>query len=350
MKKIFRKKIVWFFVIGLVLGVGVWKIAPLLGKKSDSTDGKPVTHTVRKETLKETVTISGELGAEEKTSVRFQSSGLLAWVGVKKNDFVKKGTALASLDKAELQKNLTKYLNTYMDSRWDFEQTKDEYREPAQDYWNMSWDQRRELDRALQKAQFDLNNAVLDVELKDILLRYATIYAPIDGIITSIAAPYSGIHVTPATSEIEIVNPASIYFSLLPDQNEVTNLSASMSADIIFDSYDTETVTGTIRDIAFTPKTGESSTVYEVKIQFPVTDPSHTKYRLGMTGDATFLLKERTDILAIPPAFIKNEKEKKYVTKQTGNKKEKVYIETGLEVDQWTEITGGLAEGDVIYD
>lgn len=337
-------------MIGLILGIGVWKLGPLIFPKKVETNGKPTTHTVRKETVKETETISGELEADEKTTIRFQSSGLLSWVGVKKGDFVKKGTALASLDRNELQKNLQKYLNTYMDSRWDFDQTKDEYRQPGQEYWALSWDQRNDIDRALQKAQFDLNNAVLDVELKDILLKYATIYAPIDGIITGLAAPFPGVHVTAATSEIEITNPNSLYFSLLPDQNEVTTLFASMSADIIFDSYPEETVSGTVDDIAFVPKAGESSTVYEVKIHFPLNDPSHTKYRLGMTGDATFLLKEKNDVLAVPPAFVKVEKDKKYVMKQSGNKKEKVYVETGLEMDQLTEITGGLAEGDVIYD
>jgi len=353
MKALFRNKIVWFFLIGIAIGVLVWKfiIIPQQEKNiSTSKNGKITTYTVNKNTIKETLTISGELEAEEKITLRFQSSGLISSIGVKKGDFVKKNQLIATLDQKEQKKNLEKYLNTYLDSRWDFEQTKDEYRQPAQNYWGLSWDQRNEIDRAFQKAQFDLNNSVLDVELKDILLKYAYLFSPIDGIITKVSAPVAGVNVTATQSEFEVINPNSIYFSLLPDQTEVTKLVASMSADIVFDSYPDEKIVGTVQTIDFIPKTGETNTVYEVKITYPLNDNTHTKYRIGMTGDATFTILEKPDVLTIPITFLKTEKDKKYVMKKTGNKKEKVYVDLGIESDQMVEITGGLAEGDVIYD
>jgi len=351
MALLLRNKIVWFFIIGLLIGAVVWKfiLIPRQEQEAQSSKTKPV-YTVKRDSIRETLTISGELDAQEKITLRFQSSGLISWIGVKQGDVVKKYQVIASLDQKEAKKNLEKYLNTYMDSRWDFEQTKDEYRQPGQDYWGLSWDQRNAIDRALQQAQFDLNNAVLDVELKNILLQYSNLVSPIDGIVTKVAAPVAGVHATATQSEFEVVNPDSLYFSLLPDQTEVTKLSASMSAEIIFDSYPDEKVTGTIQNIAFIPKSGETNTVYEVKITYPTHDESHTKYRIGMTGDATFTLLDKPDVLVVPPAYIKIEKDKKYVMKQTGNKKEKVYVDIGIESDEMTEIIGGLAEGDVIYD
>jgi RND family efflux transporter MFP subunit len=353
MKALFRNKVVWFFLIGLCIGTVVWKfiLIPQQEKAAQSSKTKKQTaYTVKRDSIKETLTISGELDAEEKITLRFQSSGLISWIGVKKGDSVKKNQLIATLDQKEQKKNLEKYLNTYLDSRWDFDQTKDEYRQPAQKYWGLSWDQRNDIDRALQKAQFDLNNAVLDVELKDILLKYVNLYSPIDGIVTKVAAPVAGVYATATQSEFEVINPNSIYFSLLPDQTEVTKLTASMSAEIVFDSYPEEKVPGTIERIDFIPKSGETNTVYEVKITFPFTNEGHTTHRIGMTGDATFTILEKPDVLIIPLTFIKTEKDKKYVTKQTGNKKEKAYVDVGVESDQTAEITGGLAEGDVIYD
>lgn len=347
MKTLFRKKIFWFFIIGILLGVAAWKLIPGLNGKNKDTDK---TYTVKQEALKETLTISGEIEANKKTTLRFQTSGHLAWVGVTLYDTVKKNQAIASLDKEELQKNLEKYLNTYMVDRMDFETTKEEYRAPAQDYWNFSWDQRNALDRALQEAQFDLNSSVLDVEIKNIALKYATLISPINGIVTKIGSPVAGVNITPAQAEFEIVDPDTLYFSLLPDQDEVAMLSSSMSAQLIFDAYPEETVEGVITAIAFSPKSGATSTVYETKIAFPLNDPSHIKYRLGMTGDAIFTTKEKSGVLAIPHTYIQFEKDKKYVMKKSGDKKEKVYVETGLEGDDLTEITSGLAEGDIIYD
>jgi len=350
MKKIFGNKIFWFFLIGVFIGLAVWKFVLIPKQEQANAKTKSTTYTVKRDTIKETLTISGELDAEEKITLRFQSSGLISWIGVKQGDVVKKGQLIASLDQNEQKKNLEKYLNTYLDTRWDYDQTKDEYRQPAQNYWGLSWDQRNDVDRALQQAQFDLNNAVLDVELKNILLKYTNLISPIDGIVTKVAASVAGVYVTATQAEFEVINPDSLYFSLLPDQTEVTKLSASMSAEIVFDSYPDEKITGSVRNIAFVPKSGETNTVYEVKVQYPLNDGLRTKYRIGMTGDAMFTILEKPDVLTVPLTCIKTEKDKKYVMKKSGTKKEKVYVDIGIESDQMVEITSGLFEGDVVYD
>lgn len=339
-----KRKIIWIIallVVGLLVG---WNKLGQAGKKSV----KETTHTVKKETIKQTLTVTGKLDAKEKITLRFQSSGLLAWVGVKEGDTVIKYQAIAGLDQQELQKNLQKYLNTYESERWDFEQTKDEYRQPSQRYWGLTWDQRNEADRALQKAQFDLNSAVLDVELKNISLRYATLYSPINGIVTKVATPIAGVNITPAQAEFEIVNPDSIYLSVLPDQTEVSTITASQSADIVFDAFPDVHIKGHVQSIAFTPKTGETSTVYEVDVRFPL--DMEATYRVGMTADATFTTVEKPDVIAIPIRFVKSENGKIFVMKKTSKGKEKQYVQIGIESDDMTEITGGLAEGDILYD
>ena len=338
-----KRKITWIIALLVVVVLVAWNKFGQPEKKS----AKETTHTVKKETLKQTLTVTGKLDAKEKITLRFQSSGRLNWVGVKEGDTVTKYQAIASLDQVELQKNLQKYLNTYESERRDFEQTKEEYRQPAQGYWGLSWDQRNDADRALQKAQFDLNSAVLDVELKNIALRYATIYSPIDGIVTRLGTPIAGVNITPAQAEFEIVNPDSIYLSVLPDQTEVSTISSSQSADIVFDAFPDEHIEGRIQSIAFTPKAGETSTVYEVDVRFPL---QRTTYRVGMTADATFTISEKPDVLAIPIRFVKSENGKTFVMKKTDTGKEKQYVQIGIESDDMTEITGGLAEGDILYD
>jgi len=345
---IFRKKIFWFLFILLILGFVAWKFILVPNKIIPNTSKQEKTYTVRRDTLKETMTISGELAADDISTARFSASGLLSWIGVKKGDVVKKGQVIATLDKTELKKTLQKDLNTYEQTRRTFEDSKDQHYDTP--FWNLDEHHRNEVTRAYESVQFDLNNSVIDVELQNIALQYATLTAPISGVVTTIGAPFAGVQITPAQAAIEIINPDSLYFSLLPDQTEVTKLHASMSAELMFDSYEEEKIIGTITDIAFVPKAGETNTVYEVKIQYDLNDPTHTKYRVGMTGDAVFTTMEKQDILTIPITAVKTEKEKKYVMKKTKDKKEKVYVETGIESDEMVEITGGLAEGDVIYD
>jgi len=343
MKKIFKSRIFWISAIVLIAGLFIGNSIIQSNKKKSTTTS---TYTVTKQTVKETLTIAGIIDAEEKSTLRFQSSGLLAWVGVKEGDVVKKYQAIAGIDQQELQKTLQKYLYAYDKTRLDFEQTKDEYQAPAQNYYGLSINQRSDIDRAFQKSQFDLNSAVLDVELKNIALRYSTLTSPIDGIITRVGTPIAGVNITPTQAEFDVVNPTTLYLSVLPDQTEVGKLSSSMSAEIIFDSFTDETISGTIQSIAFAPKDGQSSTVYEVKLTFPL----NPKYRIGMTADASFIVKNKQDVLAIPLAYLKTDTTKPYVIRKVENAKVKTPVTVGLEGDESVEITSGLAEGDILYD
>lgn len=342
-KRLLKRKAFWIIAILLLVGFLVGNSIISANKKKSA---KTTTYTVTKQTVKETLSIAGTVEAEETATLRFQSSGLLSWVGVKEGDAVSKYQAIAGLDEQELQKNLEKYLYTYDKTRWDYEQTKDEYQAPAQKYWGLSTNERNDIDRAFQKAQFDLNSAVLDVELKNIALKYATLTSPINGIVTRVGTPLAGVNITPTQAEFEIINPNTLYLSVLPDQTEVGKLTASMSANIIFDSFPDKTVSGVITSIALTPKSGESSTVYEVKVSFPLTDV----YRIGMTADAAFVVQEKQDVLAIPSSFLKSENGKPYVIRKVGSKREKTPVVVGLEGDESVEITGGIAEGDILYD
>lgn len=296
---------------------------------------------VQKGTLAEKLTISGKIDAEEHVILRFQTSGRLAWVGVKEGDRVKKYQSIASLDVRELQKTLQKYLNTYMQERNDFDDTtKDDYKNKA------ITDPIR---RILENAQLDLENSVLDVELKDLALKYAYLNTPIEGLVIKITTPYAGVNITPAGSEFEIVNPETIYFSALADQTEVTKLHEAMAGKLILDSYPDETFTGTIRNISFTPKAGETGTVYEVKLQFNQGNSDY-RYKLGMTGDLEFTTSENQDVLYLPVKFVKKNGNGEYVTVEREGKQVKQPVTTGMETDDSIEILSGVSEGETVYE
>lgn len=331
-KNLIRNKWWLIAIIVAVVGFGAFK---MFGQK---TETKVTSYTVKRGTLKETLSLSGEINASEKTTLRFQTSGYLVWVGVKEGDTVKKYQGVASLDQVELQKNLRKYLNTYMSERWDFETTKDS----SGDTSIMTTAVRR----AFEKAQFDLNNAVLDVELKAIAVKYANLWTPIDGVVTRVAAPNAGVNVTPSQAEIDVVNPATIYFSATADQTEVSKLTASKSAEITLDAFTDEKITGTVSTISYIPKTGETGTVYEVKINLPREASAKWGLRLGMTGDVDFIIRQLADVLSVPAKYVKSENGKKYVLKPNN---EKVYVTTGEELDGNIEIKEGLKENDTIH-
>lgn len=308
-----------------------------LGKSSKKTEPTKVRQGV----LEEKLTISGTIDAEKKVTLRFQTSGRLSWVGVKEGDFVKKYQGIAALDQREVRKELEQELIDYSKTRNDFEEARrDTYKDKVLT---------DTIKRVLEKNQFDLNRAVLDVEIQNLSVEYANLWTPIEGIVTKVAAPYAGVNITAATSEFEVVNPNTVYFSANADQTEVTKLSEGELGELTLDAYPDATLSGSIKSISFIPKSGETGTVYAVKFIFN-DDNSSYKYRIGMAGDLSFVTKRKENVLYVSSKFIKSQNGKKYVTVKRNGKEEKVEVKTGMETDTDTEVTSGVAAGEVISD
>lgn len=301
---------------------------------------KPATAKVKRGDLRETLTISGQVDADEKVALRFQTSGYLAWVGVKEGDNVTKFQTLASLDQQQLAKQLGKYLAAYKKDRNAFDEI------TADNKDNVITDT---IKREIENAQADLNSSVFDVEIQSIANRYAALWTPIAGVVTHLESPNAGVNVTPAQSEIDVVNPKTIYLAALADQTEVTSLSEGQSGELVLDAYPDKPLSGTIRDIAFVPTAGETGTVYTVKFYFDDNNDSY-QYKLGMTGDLMFVTKEAKGVLYLPNKFVKTAGGRKYVNEMRNGKVEKVTVETGLETDASTEIRSGLSEGETVND
>ena len=336
MKKIFKYiKKHWLIVIILVflLGFGLYK------QVAQSTKEGEASYKVKKQNLKETLTFAGEIDAEEKVTLRFQTSGRLNWIGVKEGDFVKKFQTIAVLDQRDVKKRLEKTLQDYLTERADFDQDIDDYKVITND----------EVKRILEKSQYGLNKSVLDVELQNLAVEFSNLFTPIEGVVTKISSPYAGVNITPAQAEFEVVNPNSIYFSAVIDQTELVGLEEGKGGILTLDPYPDENVDVKIESISFAPIEGESGTVYEAKLFFDV-DNSSYKYRLGMTGDVEFVLREIKNIIAVPSEFVISEGNKRYVTVDENGKKVKSYVTTGEIIDDFTQIKSGLEEGDVIYD
>lgn len=307
-------------------------LAPTDKTKAEST-------IVARGEVKEELTLSGKIEAEEHVSLRFQTSGLLSWVGVKEGDEVARYQALAALDSRQLRKTLDKYLNLYLKTRWDFEQTREDYE------GKIITDK---IKRILEKSQFDLDNSVLDVELQSLTAELATLTTPIVGIVTHVDTSLVGANITPTQAIFEVVNPQTLYFLLTADQTEVVKLKQGMEAQVILDAYPQEKITGEITRIGFAPKSDETGTVFAAHLSLKEVDLSRAGYRLGMTGDATFTVVLESQTLYVPPKFVKSDSQGRFLL--VGKARKKSYVEVGLEGENRIQIKSGAKEGDVIYD
>lgn len=333
----------WYIITIIIVLAGILYFAA-----SSHTANKTVaTYIVKKESVTDTLSISGQIDADEKVNLQFQTSGPVTWVGVKEGDYVKKGTAIASLDSRQLQKSFQKYMNTYIANRMSFDQTV----EADNDQMNNAVTQtlRDAAKTAINSSQMTLNNSVLDVESNQIAIQYATLITPISGIVTQANPPYPGVNIVYTQAQYSVVNPATVYFSATADQTDVVKLKSGMTADISLDAFSSGPLPAQIYFIAFEPKSGETGTVYEVRMRLN-TDNSNYQYRLGMTGDASFILNKINDAITVPTQYLKSENNTNYVLVLVHNVKVKRPVTTGSEIDGKTIVTSGLSEGDTVVE
>jgi len=334
MIKFLKKR--WYLILLAIFVIGfVFYKNNTASKAKNKVD----SYTIKRENLKEVLTLSGEIDAEEKVSLKFQTSGRLVWVGVKEGDYVKKYQGIASLDQRDVKKTLEKKLLAFSKTRWDFDQTKDDNKDVLTD----------KIKRVLEKSQFDLTSSILDVELQNLTLEYSYLSSPIEGIVIHVSVPYAGVNITPAGADFEVVNPKTLYFSVTAEQGDVINLKEGMTGKISLDAFPEKSYNGQLYYISFSPKTGETGTVYELRLKLDEKALS-LPLRLAMTGDMDFLIKEEKEVLSVPSSYIKKDKKGEYVYVSSATKKEKKYIKISNEIDGKYVITNGLEENEIIYD
>lgn len=335
--KMTRSRVIKIFIILLVLLTILFFF--YRARTAAETKNRRESYKIARGDLRQTMTISGSIDAEEHMVLRFQFGGKLVWVGVKEGDYIKKWAAVASLDRRELQKKLDRILKDYMITRWDFDQTKDDNKVIVND----------KIKRIVDKSQFSLDKSVIDVEIANLALEEASISTPIEGIVVRVTSPYAGVNVAPNQAEFEIVNPKTIYFKASADQTEVSKLQNGKDGELILDPFTDEKITGKIKDISFIPQSGDTGAVYPVKFVFESVNNDY-KYKIGMTGDLSFVTDERQNVLYVPIKFVKSENGKHYVNLKKADKMVKKNVETGLETDNLIEIKSGLSKGEVVYD
>jgi len=280
-----KRKIVYLVIALFLIVVAIVFSTSRDGLVKSGWPKKPTPTPIPVEEKLNSLSLAGEIKAEREVNLKFKTSGKLVWVGVKKGDRIKKWQAVASLDKKQLEKTFKKEMNDYMNERWDFEQTQDDYQETKERYLITD-----EIKRILEKAQFDLNNSILDAEIADLAVKYSTLVSPIGGLVTRVDQPIAGVNITPATAVFTVSDPDSLYFEAEADEEDVVQISEGMEGTIVLDAYPEENIKTKILSIDFAPISGETSTVYAAKFSLP--ENKNLRFRIGMAGEIELPLND----------------------------------------------------------
>jgi len=288
--------------------------------------------------IRQTVTASGKIKSATQADLKFQTAGQLAWVKAKTGDRVKKWQALAGLDQRALKKTLQKYLLDFSKERNDFDEARQvTYRDTVLT---------DTISRILQKNQYDLDKAVLDVELQDIALKYATLVAPFDGVIVSTDIPVAGINILSTTPIVTAADPDNLIFEAEIDEQDVGLVKTGQPAVIALDAYPDKPLTVPVDSIDFMSRLDSSgSTVFIAKFKFK--NSASQPLLLGMNGEAVITVNEKNHVLAVPVNAV-SENGRAEVQTVTGRQLISQPVTPGISDNSFTEITAGLQPGQVV--
>ena len=337
MKKIFKIKNIIIVVIIIVIGFLIFKNQ----SQSDAlvfNSKKDTVYSPKIETIKDELVLAGSIDSDQIANLHFQTGGKLVWVGVKIGDRVKKGQAIASIDKEQLRKNLATQYNNYRSQLSQFTDTQKQYKDVIVT---------DTIQRILDRTQYSLDNSVINYEITDMAIKESVLVSPIEGVVTSIDQPIAGVNINALSANFIIINPNSLFFKSEIDQETVTKIKENQEAILRLDSFADSEIKSKIKFIAFTPVAGQTSTVYQLRFELPL-ENNDLLYRLGMDGDATIVLNQSENVLTVPTDTVNDDNGQRYVYLKENNKLVRRNITIGIETDITTEVKEGLTQNDQV--
>ena len=199
---------------------------------------------------------------------------------------------------------------------------------------------------AILQAQVD--TAATSVALAQLRLDQATIVAPMRGTVANVLVNV-GEQSAPGAPAVTLVNEEAFHLNVSVDEIDIDQVTLGQEVDITLDALPDASVDGQVADIAPTALSEGAGVVsYQVTINIAAED---LPLRPGMTANAAIVVRELDDVLIVPNWSIRLDREtgEAFVNRlQNDGDIDEVSIETGLRNDQFSQVLGGLEEGDVV--
>jgi len=280
------------------------------------------------------ITVAGKVTAQRMAVLNFPAPGKLGYVNVASGQTVQKWQALAGLERGDLDTAVTRAWYQYLAADAAAKKVEDDMKgkETTETFAE------KNTRVAAQTTRDMAYDAWLSAQRAR---RNSNLVAPFDGVVTSVTATAVGDTVS-VTDGVTVVDPASLYFETEVDESDMGKIREGMETEVELDAYEGVVLKGRVTQIGFETRLSSSgATVIPVKVL--IAAPADKPLRLGLNGDATLILERRANVLTLPFEAVVDDK----VT-LPGKEAKKVDVQTGLESDDYVEITAGLNEGDLV--
>jgi HlyD family secretion protein len=248
-----------------------------------------------------TVTATGTINAVTTVEVGTQVSGIIARLYADFNSVVKEGQVIAQIDPTFLQQavkdaeaSLERAKAQYADAKRTADRTKSLFEKNLESQANFDASQTSVETNAaaLKQAQASLDRAKIN-------LSYATIYAPINGVVIdrkvnvgqTVAASFSSPTLYTIANDLSKMQVETVV-----DESDIGRISIGQDASFTVDAYSDDRFTGQVSQIRLAPVTVQNVVNYTVVIDV-VND--QLKLMPGMTANVRIMVGSANDVLRV---------------------------------------------------
>lgn len=323
------------------------------------------TCKVERQNLSTSITATGTIEPVTKVEVGTQVSGIISKIYVDYNSIVQKGQVIAELDKTNLQSELVSAQNNLMNAQSNLNYQKENFNR-----YQALYDKELVSANDFESARLSYEQATAQVKVQQqnvqkarTNLGYATISAPIDGVVLSKEVE-EGQTVASAmtTPTLFIIAKDLTDMRVIADIDEadIGGVKEGQRVAFTVDAYPEDSFNGEVTQVRQQATTESNVVTYQVVISAPNQD---LKLKPGLTANVTIYTMEKDNVLAVsskalrftPTETLLKEGE----TIEDCKSKDKVWVKqdktfkaiavtTGINNGTMTEIETGVKEGDEI--
>lgn len=276
------------------------------------------------------------------TSATPPAQGSVAWtvnaLKVKVGDAVEEGAELARADTADLEAQIDDATRAAKAAAIQLTQARDDLDNAA------SGAPTRQAKVAVYNAESGKAKADSTLAALEKQRRYATLKAPIAGVVTAVAIATGAD--APAGAAITIAARTLVVETSVVE-SDVSSIKLDQAASVTVNAID-QTIDGTVTEIAPSAETGGSSGVVSFAITVQLSQAPQ-QLRPGMSADVTIVTASASGVLTIPSRALSGTGGS-YAVRLVGadGSVQTRSVSVGLVTDSLAEIKSGLAAGDAV--
>ncbi len=200
----------------------------------------------------------------------------------------------------------------------------------------------------VKSAKAQLEQAAAAVRVLEAQVAYATIRAPIPGIISSVSTQ-EGETVAAGLSSpvfVTIVDLQRLQVDAYVDETDIGKIRVGQKATFTVDAFPDRDFPATVQ--AIYPKAVLMDNVVYYDVVLRIDEPLTGQLRPEMTTNVMIALDARKGVLAVPVRAVSREQDRSIVYVLQDGRPVQRTVKVGWRDSEWIEIVGGLQEGDRI--